>query len=93
MPRINIKRRHTDKHPAIFTTENGIIRNKFVEFVGKRKSVSVYDFQAYARQVKMSLQLAHTPSKYFEKSRYFEKVNEEIRLTRYGRNLYNALFS
>jgi hypothetical protein len=92
MGKIRIKRRHTENHPEVFATKNGDIRNEFVKFIGKSGgSVSISEFEAFAKYVKTKLRMSYTPEKYYKTSRYMSVSSGNVCLNRLGKNLYNLV--
>jgi hypothetical protein len=97
MKRFKIKRRHTEKHPAVFVSKNGKIRNAIISFIGEcGGECSVDEYFGFLEKLKVDLELSYTPKYWHHRfKKYVVEVNgsetKKIRLTRLGNNFYNIV--
>ena len=97
MKRFKIKRRHTEKYPAVFVSKNGKIRNAIISFLGEKGGECCLDeYISFLEKLKLDLELSYTPRYWHHRfKKYVIEVNnpdqKKIRLTRLGNNLYNIV--
>lgn len=93
---VTIKRRHTEKHPAIKAREQAIIRDKVVKFIGLDK-VSRKDIQEFFNTLHEDEEVGRRPhiSWIYKNTHLVKRVKTgkvvSYRLTRAGVNVFNKL--
>lgn len=93
---LTIKRRHTDKHPAITARERAVIRNKIIKFIGDKK-VTRDELMDFFNSMNEDEEVGRKPhASWLYKNKHLVKrlkIGKAIkyRLTRAGLNLHKKL--
>lgn len=94
MGKVLIKRKHTDKHPAIYRTSNGKLRNEILAkiYAYDGHKMPLDDYHKHCDSLRHRHKLSYSPKNWYKRFPTYVRLVKpngvpHLKLTRVGKNL------